>query len=146
MEGMMLIREIMEDVRGSVHPDATVAEAAALLADLNVETAPVCDQGILVGAIRKADLARHAGVGGSDPAAARVRDVMDKNAQSCFADDRIETVGGALLAGQADPIAVLDRRTIRVVGLLRLAEVAAALVNAKFDDMCVTVPKPATAA
>src|SRR6266498_2610299 len=76
----MQLKDIMTRDVEVIHPDATLAEAAAKMDSLNVGALPVCDGDRVLGVITDRDITVRATAVGSNPQAARVRDAMTTDA------------------------------------------------------------------
>lgn len=87
----MRIREIMSRSIRSVAPTASIADAAALMADRDVGALPVIDEGRLVGIVTDRDLAVR-GLGAGLHGGAPVFRVMSRDVRTCLPDDELADV------------------------------------------------------
>ncbi len=102
----MLIEKIL-DQKGrdcaTVRPNATVAAAVSLLAELRIGAVVVEDlKGAVVGIFSERDLVRLLAQRGADALAVPVKDVMSSPVITCKADDRLDAV-----------MAIMSERRIR---------------------------------
>jgi CBS domain-containing protein len=119
----MKIKECMTRRVHTVAPDATIAEAARLMAENDVGALPVATPERLIGMITDRDIAIRAVAGGLAPDT-RVRAVMSEEVMYCFDNEDIDEV----LANMGDiqvrrlPVVDEDKRLVGIVSLSDLAD------------------------
>ena len=87
---MPKIKEIMTPSVEVVSPNATTADAARKMVDLDVGAIPVCDGERLVGMITDRDLVLRVMAISRDPVQARVSEAMTAGLVYCFEDEDAE--------------------------------------------------------
>ena len=119
----MKIKECMTRRVHTVGPDATIAEAARLMAENDVGVLPVATPERLIGMITDRDIAIRAVAGGLAPDT-KVRSVMSDEVMYCFDTEDIDEV----LANMGDiqvrrlPVVDEDKRLVGIVSLSDLAD------------------------
>jgi CBS domain-containing protein len=119
----MKIKECMTRRVHTVGPDATIAEAARLMANNDVGALPVANPDRLIGMITDRDIAIRAVAGGLGPDT-RVSAVMTDEVMYCFDTEDTEDV----LANMGDiqvrrlPVVDQDKRLVGIVSLSDLAD------------------------
>lgn len=119
----MRLNEIMTRDVEVIHPEATVAQAAAKMRELNVGPLPVCDGRRLVGMLTDRDITVRATAKGHDPEHTKVRDVMTPDVVYCFEDDSVEDAAQIMEEKQIRRLVVLNRDK-DLVGIVSLGDVA----------------------
>lgn len=109
------------DVR-TVRPDASLREAARLMAELDAGAVPVCADDRLVGMLTDRDIAVRAVAAGKGPDTP-VREVMTEAVHFCFADEDCAAVSQDMGERQVRRLPVLDRDK-RLVGILSLGNLS----------------------
>src|SRR5262249_17407199 len=121
-ESSMKVHETMtRDVR-ITSPDATIQQAAQVMADLDAGVLPVGEKDQLVGMITDRDIAIRGIAEGKGPNA-KVRDVMTAEVKYCFDDQDIDEVARNMGDIKVRRLPVVDRRK-RLVGILSIGDIA----------------------
>ena len=118
----MRVNEAMTPEVKLVSPDATIKDAALLMADLDVGVLPVANDERMVGVITDRDIALRA-VAKSLPASTPVEQVMSKEVLYCFDDEDIEDVADNMAAIQVRRLPVVNRDK-RLVGIISIGDIA----------------------
>jgi CBS domain-containing protein len=103
-------------------PSQTLAEAAQIMAELDLGALPVGENDRLIGMITDRDIAVR-GVGRGLGPNAEVREVMSDHVYYCFDDQLIEDVANSMGEKQVRRLPVLDRQK-RLVGIVSLGDIA----------------------
>jgi CBS domain-containing protein len=119
----MKVRDLMTRELETVAPQATLREAAQIMARLDVGVLPTVDGGKLVGIITDRDIAVRAVALGKDPAVTTVRDAMSPGVKYIFDDDGVDDAAEVMADLQVRRLPVVDREN-RVVGIISLADIA----------------------
>jgi len=120
----MKVSEVMTRGVECTRPDASVYEAARMMADRDIGTLPVCGQNErLVGMLTDRDIVLRAVAEGQDPVMMRVREIMTPKVITCFDDQSVEEAVRLMEEHQIRRIVVLDRAK-RLAGILSLGDVA----------------------
>lgn len=126
----MKIGEYMtHDVR-LTSPDATLRDAARMMAELDVGVLPVGENDRLVGMLTDRDIAVRAVALGKG-ADAKVRDAMTNEICYCFEDEEAEHVLANMGDNQVRRMPVLDRNK-QLCGIVSLSDLA---LDAKRDQL-----------
>lgn len=118
-----LVRDVMTRGAETVNPDATIAEAARRMRDLDIGSLPVTDGSRLVGIVTDRDLSVRATAAGKDPSSTHVRDVMSPELAWIFEDEPADAAAKVMRERQIRRLPVLDRSD-RLVGMVALADLA----------------------
>jgi CBS domain-containing protein len=116
------LRDVMTRNVESVRPDASLKEAAAKMADLDVGAIPVCDGDRLVGMLTDRDIAVRAVARGSDPSTP-VREVMSSTVRFAFDDEPVERALETMKQRKIRRLPILDRER-RLMGIVSLGDLA----------------------
>lgn len=103
-------------------PDASIQEAARLMAEIDAGSLPVGENDRLVGMITDRDIAIRAVALGKGPESP-VRDAMTPDVKYCFEDDDIEEVASNMADAKVQRLPVMSRDK-RLVGIVALSDVA----------------------
>lgn len=118
----MKIRDVMTpDVR-TVAPEATIREAAQIMAETDVGMLPVANEERLVGIVTDRDIAVRAVAAGRGPDAL-VKETMSAEIKYCFEDDDLSEVCENLAGQQLRRLPVVDRDK-NLVGIVSLSDFA----------------------
>jgi len=89
----MQVSDVMTCGVECVRPEATIAQAAERMRELNVGSLPVCTDGDqLVGMITDRDITVRATAAAFDPVTLHVSEIMTPDVVHCFEDDDITQV------------------------------------------------------
>jgi CBS domain-containing protein len=119
----MNIKDCMTRRVHTVGPDATIADAARMMADNDIGALPVASPDRLLGMITDRDIAVRAVASGMGPDT-KVRNVMSDEVMYCFENEEVEDV----LANMGDiqvrrlPVVDEDKRLVGIVSLSDLAD------------------------
>ena len=119
----MRVGECMTREVRMTSPDATIREAAKMMASIDAGVLPVADKDRLVGMITDRDIAVRGIAEGKGPDA-KIREVMSKEVKYCFDDEDIEHVLDNMGDLQVRRLPVLNRDK-RLVGIVSLGDLAA---------------------
>lgn len=119
----MSVKSVMTPRPTCVEPDAPLAEAAKLMADLDVGILLVCENERLAGAVTDRDITIRGTARGLDNNLATVREVMTPEVIYCFEDQSLEDTCVIMERNQLRRLPVLDRQK-RLVGIVSLGDVA----------------------
>jgi CBS domain-containing protein len=108
----MQVRHILGDKGGNVvgiGRDATLAEAATLLAERRIGALVVCDKaGVLAGILSERDVVRAMAAGGAAALEQKVDSHLTRDVVTCRLDDSTETLMEMMTAGRFRHLPVLD--------------------------------------
>jgi CBS domain-containing protein len=122
----MLVQDVMIDDVHCIAPDASIAEAAQMMADLDIGALPVEAEGRRVaGIITRGDILIRVVAQGRDPQTTRVADAMSADLFTCTPEDPVEDAIRAMEEHQVRRMPVLDGEG-RMVGLVTLADLRGA--------------------
>ena len=127
---MMTIKHVLEqkgcDVR-AVHPDATVFDALNLMAQYNVGSLAVLENGTLVGLITERHYAREIVLKGRTSPGTRVRDVMSTKVVFARPEQTVEECMGIMTAKAVRHLPVLEDG--RLVGLVSIGDMVKSVIG-----------------
>lgn len=123
---MAVLRELMNPAVVTVGPDASVAQAAALMVGTKVGSAIVLQDSFLVGILTERDVLR-AAASGRDLVASPVRDWMTAEPESASPEATAEEAAELMLRGGFRHLPIVDGR--RVCGVVSLRELFAARIR-----------------
>jgi CBS domain-containing protein len=126
MSGMAtrtMVRDVMTRGVETAAPDATIAEVARRMRDLDVGSLPVTDGNRLLGIVTDRDLSVRATAAAKDPNATKVREVMSPELAWIFDDEPADAAARVMRERQIRRLPVLDRSD-RLVGMVSLADLA----------------------
>lgn len=132
----MRVSECMTREVTMANPEASICDAAKMMADCDAGALPVSENDRLVGVITDRDIAVRAVAEGRD-SSAKVRDVMSAEVRYCFEDDDIDDVMRNMGDLQVRRLPVLnrDKRLVGIVSLSDLAKGAAAPAGKALTDI-----------
>ena len=120
---MPLLKEIMTPDVEIISPNATAADAARKMLDLDVGAIPVCDGEKLLGMLTDRDLVLRVMAISRDPVQARVSEAMTPEVVYCFEDQDAEVAAQLMAEKQIRRLPVLSR-TKQLVGVVSLGDLA----------------------
>ncbi|MGE3912621.1 MAG: CBS domain-containing protein, partial [Chloroflexota bacterium] len=123
-----LVRDVMTRGVETAAPDASIADVARRMRDLDVGSLPVCDGQRLVGIVTDRDLSVRATAAAKDPNATHVREVMSPETAWIFDDEPADAAARVMRERQIRRLPVLDRSD-RLVGVVALGDLATDLVD-----------------
>lgn len=118
-----MVRDVMTRGVETAAPDATIAEVARRMRDLDVGSLPVTDGNRLLGIVTDRDLSVRATAAAKDPNATKVREVMSPELAWIFDDEPADAAARVMRERQIRRLPVLDRSD-RLVGMVALADLA----------------------
>lgn len=130
----MNIKDCMTRRVHMVEPDATIADAARLMADNDVGALPVATPERLIGMITDRDIAVRAVAAGLGPDT-RVRAVMSDEVMYCFENEEVEDVLANMGDIQVRRLPVVDEDK-RLVGIVSLSDLANDEEQAAGETLC----------
>ena len=120
----MKVGDVMTPGVETISPDASIQEAATLMAEHDVGALPVMAER-LEGILTDRDIILRVVVDGRDPTQVRVRDVMSSMLFTCGPDDTVEAALRTMREHQIRRLPVLDANG-RVIGIVALSDLARA--------------------
>ena len=118
-----MVRDVMTRGVETAAPDATIADVARRMRDLDVGSLPVTDGSRLLGIVTDRDLSVRATASAKDPNNTRVREVMSPEIAWIFDDEPADAAARVMRERQIRRLPVLDRSD-RLVGVVALADLA----------------------
>jgi CBS domain-containing protein len=106
-----------------ISPNASTADAARKMKDLDVGAIPVCDGETLLGIIIDRDLVLRVMGIGRDPVQAKVSEAMTAGVVFCYEDEEAETAAELMAEKQIRRLPILSRNN-RLVGIVSLGDLA----------------------
>jgi CBS domain-containing protein len=120
----MRCREIASENTESLPENATLVDAAKLMADSGLGFLPVCDADRKVlGVLTDRDLVVQAMAGGMDPATTPVTAVMSRPAVTCFIDGDLGMAEDLMAEEQKSRLVLVDESGA-LAGILSIADIA----------------------
>jgi CBS domain-containing protein len=117
------IRDIMTRQPRVIQPDATIADAAAMMRRLDVGALPVCDGSRLIGMLTDRDITLRSTAEGRDPHLTPVRDVMSPGVAWATEDDLVGEAARIMREHQIRRLPIVDERH-SLVGVVSLGDLA----------------------
>jgi CBS domain-containing protein len=114
-----------------IQPDATVADAAAMMRRMDVGALPVCDGTRLIGMLTDRDITTRSTADGRDPHLTPVRDVMSPGLAWASEDDLVEEAARIMREHRIRRLPIVDGRHT-LVGVVSLGDLA---VDVADDDL-----------
>lgn len=105
----MKIREVMARDISLVDPEASVQEAAQVMADLNFRALPVGRPGEVMGIVTDRDILLRVVAQGRNPLTTRVGEMMSSTLFVCRDDDSVDETAARMDQHQIRRMPVLDR-------------------------------------
>lgn len=120
---MPLLKEIMTPSVEVIAPNATAADAARKMKDLDVGAIPVCDGEKLLGMITDRDLVLRVLALSRSPVDALVSDAMTPGLVYCYEDQDVEVAAELMAEKQIRRIPILSKSK-QLVGIVSLGDLA----------------------
>jgi CBS domain-containing protein len=117
------IADVMTRRPRTIHPNATVADAAALMRQLDVGALPICDGSRLVGMVTDRDITIRSAADGRDPHLTPVRDIMTSSVAWATEGDPVEEAARIMREHQIRRLPIVDERH-SLVGIVSLGDLA----------------------
>jgi CBS domain-containing protein len=118
---MPQLKTIMTPSVDIISPQATTADAARKMKELNVGAIPVCDGEKLLGMITDRDLVLRVMAISRDPVQATVGEAMTAGVVFCYEDEEAERAAELMAEKQICRLPILDRNK-RLVGIVSLGD------------------------
>jgi CBS domain-containing protein len=116
-----------------VGPQATTAEAVALMVENNIGSLPVIDHdGTLVGVVSERDLIRELHDRGENFSRARIQAIMTLDPVTCNIEDEVEAVMGMMSDRRIAKVPVIERG--QLVGIVSVGDVIKTLYARTKDE------------
>jgi CBS domain-containing protein len=113
----------------TVQPDARLADAVQIMAELDIGSLPVMEHGDLVGMLTFREVIATVVANGGSVGERHVRSVMDDAPLTCTPATEIDEVRRMMLQTHARYMPVLDKRTL--MGVISFYDVAKTVVDAQ---------------
>jgi len=120
----MKLKQIMTQNVTTIHPDDTLQAAARIMRDRDVGFLPVYEGNELIGVLSDRDIVVRAIAEGMDPKAKLGRALVTSPAIYCFEDQSIDDATDLMHDNQIRRLAILDRKTKQLVGVVSLGDLA----------------------
>lgn len=120
---MPLLKDIMTPSVEVIAPNATAADAARKVRDLEVGAIPVCDGDKLLGMVTDRDLVLRVLAMSRSPVEALVRDAMTPGLVYCFEDQDADVAADLMAEKQIRRIPILSKNK-QLVGIVSLGDLA----------------------
>jgi len=120
----MKLKQIMTQNVTTIHPDDTLQAAASIMRDRDVGFLPVYEGNELIGVLSDRDIVVRAIADGMDPKAKLGRALVTSPAIYCFEDQSIDDATDLMHDNQIRRLAILDRKTKQLVGVVSLGDLA----------------------
>jgi CBS domain-containing protein len=117
------IADVMTRQPRAIHPDASVADAAAMMRRLNIGAIPVCDGSRLTGMLTDRDITLRSTADGRDPHLTPVRDVMSRGVAWATEDDPVEEATRIMREHRIRRLPIVDGQH-SLVGVVSLGDLA----------------------
>jgi CBS domain-containing protein len=119
----MQIREIMTRDVVTIHPEASLTEAAQRMNERDVGMLPVCEDNQVIGIVTDRDITIRAIAEGLDPNETQVREIMTPEVVYCIETEDVQDAVESMENRQIRRIVVLTH-TQHLVGVLSIGDVA----------------------
>ncbi|QSB06087.1 CBS domain-containing protein [Natronoglycomyces albus] len=131
---MTIARDIMHAGATCVGIDQTAAEAARMMADLDVGSLPICgNDDKLKGMVTDRDLVLKVMAAGKNPAECSVSELSNGQLVYAKADDTVDTVISTLTAHQIRRLPIIDEGTL--VGMIAISDLARHLDDRRLGEL-----------
>ena len=125
------IADVMTRRPRVIQPDATVADAAAIMRRMDVGALPVCDGTRLIGMLTDRDITTRSTADGRDPHLTPVRDVMSPGVAWANEDNLVDEAARIMREHRIRRLPIVDERHT-LVGMVSLGDLA---VDVADDDL-----------
>ncbi|QEX15348.1 inosine-5-monophosphate dehydrogenase [Hypericibacter terrae] len=119
----MLVKEAMSTKIETIAPNTTVQECARKMDQTGIGLLAVWENGKVIGVLTDRDICCRAVAGGQDPAIATARDIMSRNAASCFEDQDCTEAARIMEQKHVRRLTVMNHKDV-MVGLLSVDDLA----------------------
>jgi CBS domain-containing protein len=133
----MLVREIMTRKIDSIHPTATLRDAARKMRTLNTSSLPVVENARLIGIITDHDICCHGVADDFDPTLTQVRALMSRDAVFCYSYDTVNDAARQMEQRHVQHIPVLhsDKTLAGVLSVDAIAHFSHQLAGEVVESM-----------
>ena len=132
---MVTIQQLLDrkgDEVVCIHPDATVLDAIAKMADNDIGSVVVVDQGLLVGIVTERHYARNVMLKGKTSPGTRVKEIMEKDVVTARPEQSVEQCMAIMTEQRIRHLPVIDRG--RLVGIVSIGDLMKSVIgDQKFD-------------
>lgn len=136
----MKVKNIMTKSVASLNPEDTVDKAAQVMAENNIGSLPVCQQGKVIGILTDRDISIRA-MGNGDSSVKTVRDVMSSNPVTVSPDMDIKDVSRIMSERQIRRVPVVENDN--VIGIVALGDLATnPKSNTQAGDALTSISQP----
>ncbi|MCB1784346.1 MAG: CBS domain-containing protein [Alphaproteobacteria bacterium] len=130
---MARIQDVMSHECEWISPEASVADAARVMAEKDIGFLPVGENDRLIGMITDRDITVRAVGQGKSPDSTSVRDIMTPKTFYCYDDQDVEDVCNNLGDIQVRRLPVVNREK-RLVGVVSLGDLAQSATRANIGQ------------
>jgi CBS domain-containing protein len=124
----MIISEIMTREVETIRPDASMAEAARKMRELNIGFLPVYGNEQIMGVLTDRDITVRGVALGLDPFMVTVSEIMTGEVVGCFDDETVDAATKLMNTNQIRRLVVADRNK-NLVGVVALGDLALDALN-----------------
>jgi len=122
------IKEIMTRDVATIHPQASVQEAARKMTERDVGMLPICDGDRVVGLLTDRDITIRAIAEGRNPTRTKVSEIMTAEFFYCFDHEDVQTAVESFEQKQIRRLPVFNRKK-QLVGVLSIGDFAVDIGN-----------------
>lgn len=139
----MRVRDVMTRGVETIHPNATLQDAAKRMGELNIGSLPVCDGTRLYGIVTDRDITVRATAVGADPRTTPIHTVMTPEVHWCFEDQDVLGAARSMEEYQIRRLVVLNREK-QLSGMVSLGDLAVKMHDeATVGEMLEEISEPA---
>lgn len=140
----MFVKDIMTKSVCTIPPNATLRDAARLMADQDCGILPVADEEKLIGMVTDRDIAMRGVAESKDPDGCTVGEIMTGEVKYLFDDETLEDLVRNMSDLQIRRLPVISRER-RLVGIVSLADLAAKSDGVDANAALRSISRPASA-
>lgn len=126
----MIVGDLMSRDVETIHPTATLRDAAERMRQHNIGALPICDAGRVIGMLTDRDITVRATALGRDPNRTMVHEVVSRDVACCNVDDDVRRVAEEMRMRAVRRMPVLDRYG-NLLGVVSIDDLAPALGDAR---------------
>ncbi|HYI35272.1 MAG TPA: CBS domain-containing protein [Thermoleophilaceae bacterium] len=131
-------RDVMSGGTECIGENDTVADAAKMLADLDVGSVPICgEDDRLKGMVTDRDIAVEVVAQGKDPSDVKASDLGGEEVVTIGADDSVDEALRTMKEHKVRRLPVIDEQ--QLVGMVSIADLAANIEDAQTGDLVETI-------
>lgn len=119
----MKAKDIMTPEVKTINQEKTVYEAAQLMADHNIGSLPVSDNGNITGIVTDRDIVIRSTSKGNDPKKIKVKEVMSPRVVTCYQDQDIEELAEKMEKFRVRRIPIIDSNE-NLVGIISVGDIS----------------------